>query len=180
MLPPEVTRIHMDFAFKLNDGHFGPRKFWQTYLPRLKYHNPAVPMTINRTTNQEGPAIMTIHFTNSASAANTGPAISSTTDSKPSSAPVASSTSPAPTECTQTINMKHRHESEILSQLMSITKAKPVQVTPEETQQIKDLEEHRIQSEKDSKAMQLVNEKRRRKEAMLAQARGEVAAARES
>jgi len=25
MLPPEVTRIHMDFAFKLNDGHFGPR-----------------------------------------------------------------------------------------------------------------------------------------------------------
>jgi len=63
---------------------------------------------------------------------------------------------------------------------MSITKAKPVQVTPEETQQIKDLEEHRIQSEKDSKAMQLVNEKRRRKEAMLAQARGEVAAARES
>ena len=25
MLPPEVTRIHMDFAVDIHDGHYGPR-----------------------------------------------------------------------------------------------------------------------------------------------------------
>jgi large subunit ribosomal protein MRP49 len=31
-------------------------------LPRLKYHNPAIPMTVSRTTNQTGPATFSIFF----------------------------------------------------------------------------------------------------------------------
>lgn len=72
--------------------------------------------------------------------------------------------------------MKHRHESEILSQLLLLTNATPVEPTAEELQQIRDLEDQRQLSERDSKRSQAVNEKRRRQEAMLAQARGEVAA----
>jgi len=166
ILPPEVAKIHMDFAYKLNDGHMGPRKFWQNCLPRLKYHNPAVPMTINRTTDQEGPALMTVHFTEPTPTSSSTPA----PDSRTSDPPVR----------IETINMKHRHESEILSQLMTLTKAKPVKPTAEELRQIQELEEHRAQSERDSKRMHEVNEKRKQTEAMLAQARGELAAAKET
>jgi large subunit ribosomal protein MRP49 len=75
--------------------------------------------------------------------------------------------------------MKHRNESEILSQLLSMTKAVPVEPTREELDQLKDLEEQRRLSEKDAQRSLAVNEKRRRTEAMLAQARGEVAVARD-
>lgn len=40
----------------------GPRKFWRENLPRLKYHNPAVPMVVNRTFDQEGPATLRIYL----------------------------------------------------------------------------------------------------------------------
>lgn len=184
----------MEFASKLNDGHFGPRqvvvlsqmqvvtkrypfrKFWRRYLPQLKYHNPAVPMTVNRTADQEGPAMMTIHFTDLTSAENTLSTISSNTP-QISTAPVAESRPVAPMERTVTISMKHRHESEILSQLLSITKAVPVEPTQEELAQLMQLEEQRILSEKDAQRSHVVNEKRKRTETMLAQARGEVAAA---
>jgi len=76
--------------------------------------------------------------------------------------------------------MKHRHESEILSQLLAITKASPVEPTPEELEELRRLEEQQIESEKDARRSQAVNEKRRRQAAILAQARGQVAAARET
>ncbi|KAH8811812.1 50S ribosomal protein-like protein Mrp49 [Xylogone sp. PMI_703] len=154
ILPPEITKIHMDFAAKINDGHQGPRKFWRNCLPRLKYHNPSVSMTVNRTTNQEGPALMTIHFNDQTASSE-------------------------PNENVVTINMKHKPESEILSQFMTVSKAKPVAPTPDETQLMRDLEEQRARSERDSQRMKLVNEKRKRQEAILIQARGEVAASQE-
>ncbi|RFU34215.1 hypothetical protein B7463_g2134, partial [Scytalidium lignicola] len=117
-------------------------------------------MTVNRTTNQEGPALMTIYFNNQATSG--------------------SGTSSGPSEKAVTINMKHKQESEILSQFLTVSKAKPVTATPEETQLMKDLEEQKARSERDSRRMQLVNEKRKRQEAILIQARGEVAASREA
>lgn len=135
-------------------------------------------MTINRTTDQERPAVMTIHFTDLTAAANTMPAVSSTTNTQTSSALVSESTPMAPTERTATINMKHRNESEILTRLLAITKAVPIEPTKEDLEQIRDLEEKQRLSEEDSKRSQAVNEKRKLTEAMLAQARGEVAAAR--
>jgi large subunit ribosomal protein MRP49 len=135
-------------------------------------------MSVNRTTVQEGPAVMTIQFTNSKSAEKIPGAISPTT-SPQTSTPGAESTPIAPIERIVTINMKHRHESEILSQLLTITKAVPVEPTQEELVQLKELEEQRVLSEKDRQRSHAVNEKRRRAEAMLAQARGEAAAARD-
>ncbi len=84
------------------------------------------------------------------------------------------------TERTAIINLKHKHESQILAQLLAITKAVPIEPTEEELEQIRELEEQQRLSELDSKRSQAVNAKRKRTEAMLAQARGEVAAAQEA
>ncbi|KAK0107318.1 hypothetical protein ONS95_004012 [Cadophora gregata] len=173
VLPPEVTRIHMDFARDIEDGHYGPRKFWRNCLPRLKYHNPAVPMTVNRTNDQSGPALLTIHFTNPSAAASTKPEISSTTTKETSSAPVAATKAGLPTERTEVVNMKHRPESEILDQLLAITRARIVKPTAEETRQIQDIEDQNARSERDAIMMAEVNAKRKREEAILIQARGD-------
>ncbi|KAI0484157.1 50S ribosomal protein mrp49 [Xylariaceae sp. FL0804] len=93
ILPSEVTRIHLDFAHKWNDGHLGPRKFWKDCLPRLKYWNPAVPMLVNRTTDQSGPATMSIYFRQAGGASSSSPRSTATTTTTTSS-----SSSSSPTE----------------------------------------------------------------------------------
>ncbi|KAE8452827.1 hypothetical protein EG329_013099 [Mollisiaceae sp. DMI_Dod_QoI] len=174
ILPLEVTRIHMDFARDIEDGHYGPRKFWRDCLPRLKYHNPAVPMTVNRTNDQLGPAIITVHFTSTAAAESTKPEISSTTTKQTSTGPVPASKSGPITERTETINMKDRQVSEILDQLLKLTKAKVVTPTPEETRELRDIEEQNAKSARDAAMMQAENAKRKREEEILRQARGSV------
>ncbi|CAF9929714.1 MAG: hypothetical protein GOMPHAMPRED_005459 [Gomphillus americanus] len=62
ILPKEIKRIHLDFAYNWNNGHLGPRRFWRQCLPRLKYHNPMVSMTVQRTTDQDSKPVMTIYF----------------------------------------------------------------------------------------------------------------------
>ncbi|KAL2073383.1 hypothetical protein VTL71DRAFT_10707 [Oculimacula yallundae] len=162
----------MDFARATEDGHYGPRKFWRHCLPRLKYHNPAIPMTVNRTNDQSGPALMTIHFTTPEAAENIKTEISSTTSKQTSSAPVAATKAGPPTERTETINMKHRPESEILDQLLAITRARVLKPTAEELRQVQEIEEQDARSERDAIMMAEVNAKRKREEAIMIQARG--------
>ncbi|KAL9636298.1 MAG: hypothetical protein Q9204_002320, partial [Flavoplaca sp. TL-2023a] len=169
VLPRNVKRIHLDFAFKLNDGHFGARKVWRNYLPRLKYHNPAVSMSVNRTQNQTGPATLTVFF------------------AAPShSASNASATAPLPSVITQdthtpghtsfertvTIEMKHRHESEILSELLSLTKASPVEPLPEDKAELEKLAEEERQAGLDRARNAAYTEQKRQDKALLDQARG--------
>ncbi|MCJ1485642.1 hypothetical protein MMC06_005817 [Schaereria dolodes] len=178
VLPNDVKRIHLEFAHKLNDGHFGARKFWRNHLPRLKYHNPAVSMTINRSADQTGPATLTVFF-----APPPPPPRPSSSSNPPSASPAPSSstsTATSPSEHTpfdraETIDMKHKHESDILSQLLSITQATPVVATPDEVVELRQLEDQRKRSEQDALMMAGVNEKRRREQALLQQARGSVA-----
>ncbi|MCJ1253432.1 hypothetical protein MMC24_001243 [Lignoscripta atroalba] len=171
VLPHDVKRIHLDFAYKLNDGHFGARKFWQNYLPRLKYHNPAISMTINRSTDQTGPATLSIFFapapTSTSPTASPAPASSTSTSTPPSEH--------TPSDRTESIDMKHKHESDILLQLMKITRAMPVEATADEEEELQQLEEQRKRSEQDALRMAEVNEKRRREQALLQQARGNIA-----
>lgn len=72
--------------------------------------------------------------------------------------------------------MKHRTDSEILSQLIALTKAKPIHATPEELEQLRELEEVEKQSARDHTRSINENEKRKRRDAMLAQARGDITA----
>jgi large subunit ribosomal protein MRP49 len=76
--------------------------------------------------------------------------------------------------------MKNKTASQILAQVISLTKARPVRATAEETRQIRELEEFEERSEEVRQRMAKVNEERRREEAILTQARGEIEAMKET
>ncbi|GAB7346119.1 hypothetical protein MBLNU457_4869t1 [Dothideomycetes sp. NU457] len=175
ILPKDVARIHMRFARRIEGGHMGPRKFWRHELVRLKYHNPAIPMTIDRSATQDEDAIMTVHFTTSDAQQSSGSATGAPAPTGSTSGDKAPSDH-ASTVRTETISMTNRLASEILADLLRITKAVTVEATPEEREQLEMLEEMRIRSEKDSALGKEVRAKRKREEALLAQARGEIAA----
>ncbi|KAI4125455.1 MAG: hypothetical protein LQ338_004237 [Usnochroma carphineum] len=172
IFPGAVTRIHLDFAFKNNNGHYGPRKVWRNYLPRLKYHNPAVSMTVNRTQDNAGPATLTIFY-----ASPQIPTIP-TSSSAPSSSTTESTPTPNHTsfERTETIDMKHKHESDILSELVDLTKATPVVATPEEEAEFQQLAEEEKRSALDRVRNAAYTEQKKQEKALLDQARGAVGA----
>jgi large subunit ribosomal protein MRP49 len=76
--------------------------------------------------------------------------------------------------------MKNKTTSEILTQLMELTNGKPIKPTAEELRQIRELEEFNEKSLQDRQRMNEVNAARKREEAILTQAKGEVEASRES
>ena len=72
--------------------------------------------------------------------------------------------------------MKHRQDSEILEQLLKLTKAKVVRPTAEEQREIQEMEEQNARSERDAAMMAEVNATKKREAEILEQARGEVEA----
>ncbi|KAL0940970.1 mitochondrial 54S ribosomal protein mL61 [Colletotrichum truncatum] len=170
LLPSNVTRIHMEFAKTMNEGHFGPRRFWRDMLPRLKFHNPAIPMIVNRKSNNEGAAVMSVYF-------NTGatPLDPSTLPQLPSSA-IDQSKAPAPVEGERVvkIDMKNKRSEEILERFLAETEANPVRPTPEEEAEMKEIEALRIKSEKDRQLVAKIRDEAKKEKAMLDKARAEV------
>lgn len=61
ILPANINGIHLEFA-KQKWGHNGVRAFWRDYMKSLKYHNPRVPMIVNRIQDPRGPATLSIYF----------------------------------------------------------------------------------------------------------------------
>ncbi|KAH6676058.1 50S ribosomal protein Mrp49 [Plectosphaerella plurivora] len=168
LLPPSITRIHMEFARKSADGHMGSRKFWREHLPRLKYHNPAIPMIVNRKDNNEGAATMTIYFRNAATAA--GETVNRI--QPPSSAmDTSKAVAPAADERVVKIDMKNKHSDDILRQFMAETQAKPVEHTPEQLQEIEAVEEFIVQAEKDRTVVQNYRDEVKKEQDMLRKAR---------
>ena len=147
----------MDFAARVDGGHFGPRKFWRLYLPRLKYHNPSVSMTVNRTTNQVGPATMTIFFSPTLNVFATSPNVERQESSI--------------NERMETIDMKHKHSDNILKQLMTLTQAVEIKPSEEEEQLLREITEQRSQSEQDRIRSRVDLEARRQEQKLLEQAR---------
>ncbi|KAF2236664.1 hypothetical protein EV356DRAFT_64283 [Viridothelium virens] len=170
VLPQDVKRIHLSFASKINDGHMGPRKFWRHCLPRLKYHNPAVSMTVDRTIDQSAPATLTLFYAPKPSSG------SPTASPAPTNSTTSTSVSPDhdPFERTDSIDMKHRTDTQILQELVKVTKAIEISPTPEDEAMIAELEDQRNRSEKDRQLMASVMRDRKAEEARLMQARGEV------
>ena len=127
-------------------------------------------MTVNRTLDQEGPATLTVFFASppKSSSATTSPAPSSSTN--PSTAPSAHS----PADRVETIDMKHKHESEILSRLLELTKGTPYEASPDELAELRDVDDERRRSDKDREAQARLNEVKRQEKALLDLARGGV------
>ncbi|KAK0344323.1 hypothetical protein LTR91_011934 [Friedmanniomyces endolithicus] len=170
ILPKDINRIHMRFAPRIEGGHMGPRKFWHHELVRLKYHNPAVSMTTDRTARAEDPAVLSVHFTS--------PSPTQSSEDTASSSTTADSTTAAaqPTERVSTIDMKHRTNAEILEELVRMTKAQAVEATEAEREELRSLEEQRVKGAKDSAKSLEVRARVAREKQLLEQARGELAA----
>ena len=185
-MPPEVKRIHMNFALKITGGHQGSRrvlhiqasyrrflmgicyyrKFWRECLPRLKFHNPAVPMTVQRTTKQSGPATLTIFFADSPS-----PDAAQSPAPRQSTSPQGTASDHKPFSRTHLVNMKRKHQPEILREVLIATQAREVQATEEETAQMRELEDQRQRSQADASLQQEVRARRKREKQLLDQAR---------
>ncbi|PKK42147.1 hypothetical protein CI102_13286 [Trichoderma harzianum] len=172
ILPAEVTRIHMDFALRLKGGHMGARKFWREYLPRLKYHNPSIPMIVNRHDQNQLPPTMTIYLRK----AEAAPA-SSSSSSEPIAQPSSSRTNlskaqpPTADERVVHIDMANKHSSHILEFFMAETRAVPLQPTNEEIAEMQALETLRKNAEVDRERVRLLRLEKKKEEDMLKRAR---------
>ncbi|KAI9865590.1 MAG: hypothetical protein M1824_002331 [Vezdaea acicularis] len=171
-LPRDVKRLHLTFAKKYNGGHMGPRKFWRSCLPRLKYHNPAIPMTIDRIEDQASPSILSIHFASPSSPSDVVAPVASTADPTLSTAATTKTSTDAPsTDKVVEIDMKNKRDSEILDALMKATNAVQVEPSADERAEMEALAVKRARSEEDSRQMREVLERRKYKANMLAGAR---------
>lgn len=119
-------------------------------------------MTIDREVDQSDPATMSVHFAPENVTQTSGTATASWAPSQQ-------------TDRVETINMKNYTNSEILDALVQLTKAYPVEPTPDEREDLAKLEEQRRKSEKDSKLSQEVRARVKREKELLEQARGDVA-----
>ncbi|KKA27691.1 hypothetical protein TD95_002770 [Thielaviopsis punctulata] len=180
VLPPNVTRIHMDFSRDMKGGHMGPRKFWKDILPRLKYHNPSIPMLVCRRMIADGPATMTVYMRSSSSSS------APSTPDAPSTASVLSSgvsqngvPAPAPLadETAVTIDMKNLHTETILSKFLATTKAVPIEPTPEEEKEIADDKLMSGKAELDRVRVKSLVDEQRRERDMLERARKDLSGA---
>lgn len=73
--------------------------------------------------------------------------------------------------------MKNKHESEILSRLLELTRGMPYEATPDELAELRDANEEEKRSERDREAQARLNEVKRQEKALLEMARGGVDAA---
>lgn len=175
VLPPEITRIHLDFAQRWNDGHMGPRKFWKECMPRLKFWNPAIPMIVNRSKSTEGPAIMSIYFRK--------PGVEPIKNTIPLAAQPHSSTEnetpawpPNDDERVETIEMKNVHSDNILEQFLAKTQATLVQPTPDEQVEIRQVKDLKERGEVDRAIRKAYVDNKRRQERLILEAKKEAEA----
>ena len=118
-------------------------------------------MTVNRTEDASGPALMTLHFSS--------PSGNTPNPSNPSESTEIPTT-------TQTIDMRNLEPSAIFAQLMALTKARVLRTDPEDAKIGQDLEEQEARNNRVRDLMQAAMARRKREKAILAQARGEVEA----
>lgn len=164
----------------------GGRKFWQENLPRLKYHNPEVPMIVNRTHEQTGPATLSIYMSGDApqpTAQIEGPTGTApkravaTTDAwrtiASSNTGSARAPPPAEGETVVTINMKNVRSTDILKQFLEKTGATEVEPTPEDLEEMARLQELQERAVYDKEVQKRYREKIQSEKRLLERARQE-------
>ena len=123
-------------------------------------------MTVERSDNQSGPSVLTVHY-----GARSQPALSLPTISDDDGVSIEDRGS---SDKTETIDMKGKHEREILNDLLGITRARTVESTEEEAAELAQLEEQQRRSGVDRERTARVVEAEKREKMLLEQARGEV------
>ncbi|KAJ5532870.1 hypothetical protein N7494_009422 [Penicillium frequentans] len=163
---PAVTRLHLTYAKKIYGGHHGARLFWRQCLPRLKYHNPGVSMTVQQTEDQEGPAALTIYFNEQLSSTAAGLASKQLVDKH---AP-----KPEATEKSVVVDLKNLDPKEIWTRVQASTGAADVPPSEEDLAEAKRLAAITEKAVGDRKRISAMRQAKKDQERMLAEARGEV------
>lgn len=173
-LPKDVQRIHMRFAPRLGNGHMGPRKFWKHELIRLKFHNPAVSMTVDRSVKTEEEAFLTVFFAPK-DAAKTSGAETGGTHATTSTSGDKVASDHTPSEKTESVSISHKLPHEILQDLVRLTDAEIIDPEAEDVQLEKDLAEQDTRSQADREQSMALNAEKKRQADLLAEARGQTA-----
>ncbi|RAL09639.1 mitochondrial 54S ribosomal protein mL61 [Aspergillus homomorphus CBS 101889] len=169
---PAITRLHLTYARKMYNGHQGARHFWRNCLPRLKYYNPAIPMTVRQTDDQEGPAALTVYFAQQASKTA---GLLATAELKDTHAPA-----PADNETAAALDVRGLGYSEIWTKVKKLTGAEEVPATAEELAELKELERLRAKAVEDRARIAALRQAKKDQERMLQEARGELEKMRQS
>ncbi|KAJ5259562.1 hypothetical protein N7478_012543 [Penicillium angulare] len=164
---PPITRLHLTYAQKIYGGHQGARHFWRRVLPRLKYHNPHVPITVSPTTEQEGPAALTVYFHERLS--STAPGISGPK-------PVTDKYAPQPVgeEKSAVIDLKNLNYEEIWRRVQASTGAESYVPNVQDEEDLKKVADVKARGPGDRARNLAMRQAKRDQERMLAEARGEV------
>jgi large subunit ribosomal protein MRP49 len=140
-------------------------------LPRIKYRNPAVPISISRHNDPDGPSLLHIYTRQQPQAQ---PSSHSTSVPTPNpSTTLVPDTSPP----THTLNIRDMQESEILDALVKTIQVEEIQPTEQELVEMREIAEQKERSEKDRVEVREKLLKERREQELLRLARGEVAEA---
>ncbi|KAI9869396.1 MAG: hypothetical protein M1813_000185 [Trichoglossum hirsutum] len=123
-------------------------------------------MTVSRTTDQSGPATMTVFYAS--------PSTNTATPSATTTATIPTPPDQGPQERTVSIDMKHFTESGIFSQLSKLTGLEIVKATPEEEDIMRNMAEEMTIRKANAKRSAIQREQRKREADMLRQARGEI------
>ncbi|EAT84961.2 hypothetical protein SNOG_07495 [Parastagonospora nodorum SN15] len=168
VLPKEVSKIGLEFNKKLYGGHLGARHFWHKILPRIKYRNPALPISIKIHNDPDGPSLLHI-YTRQPAPSNPGAPPSATPNAQTTLVP---DTSPP----THTLNIREKNESEILDLLLKTVQAQNAPLEPSEAElaEMRELEEQKARAERDRVQVREHFLKERREQELLKLARGEV------
>lgn len=148
------------------DAHTLNRKFWQENLPRIKYHNPSLPVIVNRHSEQAQHPLLTIYVRKPDT---TAPA----TRSQPASSRdnLSKATQPDADERIIQFDMKDKHSNNILEYFLAETRAVVLQPTPDEIKELQEIEALRKQAEVDRERVKKLREEKKREEDMLKRAR---------
>lgn len=161
-----VTRLHLTYTQKTQPNHIGARKFWRACLPRLKFYNPAVAVTVKQSSEPTTPALLTVYFSKSGENAVAVEGGSKILDSL---AP-----EPLESEKVSTIDVNGRNEMEIWAEFKKLTGAQEVEATEEDLQELERQEQMRRQAEIDRKRVAEIRQAKKNQEAMLKAAREDV------
>ncbi|KAI9158461.1 ribosomal protein MRP49 [Paramyrothecium foliicola] len=168
ILPPEVTRIHMDFASQIGAGNVGAKKFWREQLPRLKYHNPAIPMIVNRHSQRDKAPVMSVYLRKADAASSTD---ATTIQPASSRSNLSQAQAPGAHERVVRIDMKDKHSSHILEYFVAETGAVVLEPTKEEIQEMQALEAFKREAVMDRERVRLLLAEKKKEQDMLKRAR---------
>ncbi|PGH10232.1 hypothetical protein AJ79_05487 [Helicocarpus griseus UAMH5409] len=174
-----VSRIHLTYARKIYEGHGSARKFWRVCLPRLKYHNPELSMSVKQTGKQTDPAILSVYFN---SKATTPQGKTLTTPGqlegeellKDEHAP-----KPREGETVRTINLRKKTLRHIWEQFKGLTGAEDIPITEADQAQIDEIQRQKERSDLDRKRVAENRQMIKDQEKLLEAAREDVKRMRE-